>query len=54
MDDVEKNEFQVDLLIGDSTKAKQKLNWEAKTTLEELVKEMVASDLQLMKSNPMA
>ncbi|EJW83081.1 GDP-mannose 4,6-dehydratase [Wuchereria bancrofti] len=45
---------EVDLLIGDSTKAKQKLNWEAKTTLEELVKEMVASDLQLMKSNPMA
>ncbi|VDN81367.1 unnamed protein product [Brugia pahangi] len=54
VDDAEKDEFQVDLLIGDSTKAKQKLNWEAKTTLEELVKEMVASDLQLMKSNPMA
>ncbi|VDK75386.1 unnamed protein product [Litomosoides sigmodontis] len=45
---------EVDLLIGDPTKAKQKLNWEAKTTLEELVKEMVASDLKLMKSNPMA
>ncbi|EFO25933.1 GDP-mannose 4,6 dehydratase 1 [Loa loa] len=45
---------EVDLLIGDPTKAKQKLNWEAKITLEELVKEMVASDLQLMKSNPMA
>ncbi|KAM3725370.1 GDP-mannose 4,6 dehydratase [Dirofilaria immitis] len=45
---------EVDLLIGDSTKAKQILSWEAKTTLEELVKEMVTSDLQLMKSNPMA
>ncbi|CAG9532616.1 unnamed protein product [Cercopithifilaria johnstoni] len=45
---------EVDLLIGDATKAKQKLSWEAKITLEELVKEMVASDLQLMKSNPMA
>uniref|UniRef100_A0A8R1TTF2 GDP-mannose 4,6-dehydratase n=1 Tax=Onchocerca volvulus TaxID=6282 RepID=A0A8R1TTF2_ONCVO len=45
---------EVDLLIGDSTKAKQTLCWEAKTTLEELVKEMVASDLQLMQSNPMA
>uniref|UniRef100_A0A915PJ62 GDP-mannose 4,6-dehydratase n=1 Tax=Setaria digitata TaxID=48799 RepID=A0A915PJ62_9BILA len=45
---------EVDLLVGDSSKAKQKLSWEAKTTLEELVKEMVACDLQLMKSNPMA
>ncbi|KHN88092.1 GDP-mannose 4,6 dehydratase 1 [Toxocara canis] len=45
---------EVDLLIGDPQKAKQKLGWEAKTGLEDLVKEMVASDLQLMKSNPMA
>ncbi|KAL3982822.1 GDP-mannose 46-dehydratase [Acanthocheilonema viteae] len=45
---------EVDLLVGDSTKAKQQLSWEAKITLEELVKEMVESDLRLMKSNPMA
>uniref|UniRef100_A0A0M3K1S6 GDP-mannose 4,6-dehydratase n=1 Tax=Anisakis simplex TaxID=6269 RepID=A0A0M3K1S6_ANISI len=45
---------EVELLIGDPTKAKQKLQWEAKIGLNELVKEMVASDLQLMKANPMA
>uniref|UniRef100_A0A0M3I0C4 GDP-mannose 4,6-dehydratase n=2 Tax=Ascaris TaxID=6251 RepID=A0A0M3I0C4_ASCLU len=45
---------EVELLIGDATKAKQKLGWEPQIGLEELVKEMVASDLQLMKSNPMA
>ncbi|VDN03955.1 unnamed protein product [Thelazia callipaeda] len=45
---------EVDLLVGDATKAKEKLHWEAKITLEELVKEMVASDLELMKSNSMA
>ena len=37
---------EVDLLIGDPTKAKEKLNWEAKTSLSELVEIMVASDLQ--------
>lgn len=36
---------EVDLLIGDPTKAKEKLGWEAKTSLEELVRLMVASDL---------
>jgi len=32
---------EVDLLIGDPTKAKEKLGWEAKIELEELVSEMV-------------
>jgi len=40
---------EVDLLIGDPTKAKEKLGWEPKYTLEELVEEMMASDLKLMK-----
>ncbi|KAF1756911.1 hypothetical protein GCK72_013365 [Caenorhabditis remanei] len=35
-------------------KAKKTLGWEAKVTVPELVKEMVASDILLMKSNPMA
>lgn len=39
---------EVDLLIGDPTKAKQKLGWELKYTLADLVKEMVESDLKLM------
>jgi len=40
---------EVDLLIGDPTKAKKKLGWEAIITLEELVEEMMYSDLNLMK-----
>jgi hypothetical protein len=36
---------EVDLLLGDPGKAKQKLGWEHKTTMEELVREMVAADL---------
>jgi GDPmannose 4,6-dehydratase len=40
---------EVDLLIGDPTKAKEKLGWEPEYTLEELVEEMMASDLKLMK-----
>lgn len=37
---------EVELLIGDATKAKEKLGWEPKYTLAELVKEMVESDLK--------
>src|ERR1700760_1922471 len=36
---------EVDLLIGDASKARTKLGWKPKTTFIELVKEMVASDL---------
>lgn len=36
---------EVDILLGDASKAKERLGWQAKTTLEELVSEMVASDL---------
>ena len=36
---------EVDLLLGDASKAKAKLGWEHTTTFRELVKEMVASDL---------
>jgi GDPmannose 4,6-dehydratase len=40
---------EVDLLIGDPTKANKQLNWKPKYDLPALVKEMVISDLQLMK-----
>jgi len=40
---------EVDLLIGDATKAHNKLNWYPQFTLDELVKDMVNSDLKLMK-----
>jgi GDPmannose 4,6-dehydratase len=38
---------EVDLLIGDPTKANKILGWKPKYTLETLVKEMVASDVEL-------
>lgn len=40
---------EVELLIGDATKAKQKLGWKPKHDLASLVKEMVASDVQNVK-----
>jgi GDPmannose 4,6-dehydratase len=38
---------EVDLLIGDATKAKQKLGWTPKYDLDALVREMVESDVDL-------
>lgn len=38
---------EVDLLIGDATKAKEKLGWEPKVKFEELVKIMVSNDLSV-------
>ena len=40
---------EVDLLIGDPTKANTKLGWKPKYTLAEMVKEMVASDIQIFE-----
>mgnify|MGYP000123440640 CR=1 FL=1 len=42
---------EVDLLVGDPTKAKQKLGWEPQITLEELVEDMMRSDLRLFKKD---
>jgi GDPmannose 4,6-dehydratase len=41
---------EVDLLIGDSSKARQVLGWEAKTTLEQLCAMMVDADLKRNQS----
>jgi GDPmannose 4,6-dehydratase len=40
---------EVDLLVGDASKAKNKLGWEPKISLEQLCEEMVESDLELMR-----
>ena len=40
---------EVDLLIGDPSKAKHKLGWIPEYSLEDLVNDMMASDLELMK-----
>ena len=42
---------EVDLLIGDPTKANTQLGWKPKYTLEQLVKEMVQCDLKLMQKD---
>ena len=39
---------EVDLLIGDYAKAKEKLGWEPKTRFEDLVRLMVDSDVKLL------
>lgn len=45
---------EVELLLGDPTKAKTKFGWEPKVTFKELVKDMMAADIELMKRNPAA
>ena len=40
---------EVNSLLGDASKAKSKLGWEPKITLEELVSEMIKEDLQEAK-----
>lgn len=40
---------EVDLLIGDPSKAKAMLNWSARTSIDELVSEMVQSDVETIK-----
>ncbi len=42
---------EVDLLLGDPTKAKQKLGWTSKYTLDQLAKEMVESDIEHFRKN---
>jgi GDPmannose 4,6-dehydratase len=43
---------EVDLLIGDASKAYKKLKWEPKYDLDALIKEMVAADLTIFKNRP--
>lgn len=40
---------EVDILIGDATKAKTLLGWQPKHTLQDLVKDMVQADLELFR-----
>ncbi len=41
---------EVDMLLGDASKAKRILNWEAKIKFPELVREMIESDLETVKN----
>ncbi len=42
---------EVDLLIGDPSKAKTKLGWQAKISVDDLCKEMVAADIYRVRQN---
>ncbi|HSW73040.1 MAG TPA: GDP-mannose 4,6-dehydratase [Chlamydiales bacterium] len=43
---------EVDLLIGDPSKAKEKLGWQAQTSIEELVEMMVREDIKAYENCP--
>lgn len=49
LDDKFKRPAEVDLLVGDYSKAKKKLGWEPEIPFEELIKMMVEADLKLVK-----
>ena len=40
---------EVDLLVGDASKAREKLGWRPKTTFAQLIQEMVAGDLAIAR-----
>ena len=42
---------EVETLLGDASKAKEKLNWAPKISFEQLVKEMIDEDLKLAKND---
>lgn len=42
---------EVDLLIGDATKSRQKLGWETKYNLDTLIEDMMENDIKLMKKD---
>src|ERR1700761_3062546 len=50
IDDSLKRPAEVDLLVGDPSKAKRELGWEPKTTFEQLIRLMVRSDLKLLEA----
>ncbi|XP_057381897.1 GDP-mannose 4,6 dehydratase-like isoform X1 [Daphnia carinata] len=43
---------EVDLLLGDSSKANKVLGWKPSVSFPDLVKDMMESDLELMRKNP--
>lgn len=45
---------EVELLLGDATKAKTILGWTPKVNFQQLVHDMMEADLELMKKNPSA
>jgi GDPmannose 4,6-dehydratase len=48
IDDALKRPAEVDMLVGDSSKAKRELGWEPRTSFDELIRLMVDADLELL------
>jgi GDPmannose 4,6-dehydratase len=48
VDDALKRPAEVDLLVGDASKAKRELGWEPRTSFEELIRLMVDADTKLL------
>ncbi len=49
MNEADKRPADVDLLIGDSSKAKKKLGWQPTVTFEQMIQKMVDADLAALK-----
>jgi GDPmannose 4,6-dehydratase len=43
---------EVEILLGDPTKAKEKLGWQATTGLEDMIREMVDADMARHTGKP--
>ena len=41
---------EVESLLGDPTKAKEKLGWAPKTSLQEMIEEMMQADMKMVKN----
>jgi len=50
LDDVFKRPAEVDLLVGDASKAREKLGWSPKTTFQEMITVMIEKDLNEFKA----
>jgi GDPmannose 4,6-dehydratase len=48
IDDALKRPAEVDLLVGDASKARRELGWEPRTDFEQLIELMVDADLKLL------
>ena len=48
IDDALKRPAEVEMLVGDASKAKRELGWAPRTSFEELIRLMVEADLELL------
>ena len=49
IDDAFKRPAEVDLLVGDASKAERELGWKPQTSFEQLIRLMVDADLKLLQ-----